>query len=122
MARILVVDDNDQIRNLVGELLRFEGHHVASAGNGTQALAALREDSFDLLITDIIMPEIDGLETIRSLRTDSRIPIVAISAAGKYSPNDRLGRAVALGANAVLYKPFSKNELLAAVQPLLRCA
>ncbi len=112
MARILVVDDEPDERFLVGRVLRREGHEVTVAGNGAAALEAVRECPPDLVVTDIMMPVMDGVELIRRLRGDpvtAAIPLLAASG------DPRLAGA----ADAVLAKPYENHQLVEIVTALL---
>jgi CheY-like chemotaxis protein len=120
MARILVVDDNDEIRRMMRQALELYGHDVLDAGNGVEALAQFRRRVTDLVVTDIIMPDMEGLQTIIELRAlDSRVKILAISGGGTFVPEGYLKSAEMLGADEGLEKPFTVQELLDAVNGLL---
>jgi DNA-binding response OmpR family regulator len=120
MSRVLVVDDDLQVLEVVGEMLRLEGFEVEVASNGCEALRQFRNHRFDLVITDLIMPDKEGLETIAELRTlDRHVPIIAMSGGGRIGPTDYLDTAFQLGADATLAKPFARSELIAAVTRLL---
>jgi DNA-binding response OmpR family regulator len=120
MSAILVIDDDASVREVVSEMLRLEGHDVTIAENGREAIPLLAANHFDLVITDLIMPEKEGIETISEIRrTDSRIPIVAISGGGRLGPGDYLETARYIGADATLAKPFARQELLATIEALL---
>jgi CheY-like chemotaxis protein len=120
MSAILVIDDDASVREVVSEMLRLEGHAVTIAENGREALRMLAADPFDLVITDLIMPEQEGIETISEIRRTNRsIPIVAISGGGRLGPGDYLETARYIGANATLAKPFARQELLATITTLL---
>ena len=120
MSAILVIDDDASVREVVSEMLRLEGHEVTIAENGREATAMLADRDFDLVITDLIMPEKEGIETISEIRrTDSRIPIVAISGGGRLGPGDYLETARYIGADATLAKPFARQELLTTIDALL---
>ncbi len=120
MSAILVIDDDPAVREVVREMLRGEGHEVSTAENGRQALQALAADVFDLVVTDLIMPEQEGIETIAEIRRrDPDIPIVAMSGGGRLGPGDYLETARFLGADATLAKPFGRQELIAIVEKLL---
>ena len=120
MSAILVIDDDASVREVVSEMLRLEGHEVTIAENGREATAMLADREFDLVITDLIMPEKEGIETISEIRrTDSRIPIVAISGGGRLGPGDYLETARYIGADATLAKPFARQELLTTIDALL---
>jgi len=119
MARILVIDDDEAIRTVVTLLLSQKGHVVESAKNGRQGFQAAEDRNFDLLIVDIFMPEMDGLETIRLLRTAMPyLPVIVISGSNAAMP-DFLSMATKLGAIESLRKPFRPNELLEIVDMCL---
>lgn len=121
MSAILVIDDDASVREVVSEMLRLEGHEVTIAENGRDAIPLLSAHEFDLVITDLIMPEKEGIETISEIRrTDRRIPIVAISGGGRLGPGDYLETARYIGADATLAKPFARQELLATIEALLK--
>jgi len=120
MSSILVVDDDVQVLDVVREMLRLEGHQVAVAENGRQAADKMDAAMFDLVITDLIMPDREGLETIADIRRRSAsLPIIAISGGGRVGPTDYLETARAIGANATLAKPFGRQELISTVSRLL---
>jgi len=120
MSRILVIDDDDQIRAMLQQVLQREGYEVIEAADGKPGMRLFRERGAELIITDIIMPEKEGLETIMELRRDfPEVKIIAISAGGRLEPNQYLDLAKKLGAQVTLIKPFEREELLAAVHGLL---
>lgn len=120
MARILVIDDDDQIRRTLCHVLEIEGHEVVNASNGKEGIRLFKENGADLIIADIIMPEKEGLETIMELRRDfPDVRIIAISGGGQVAPEPYLVLAKQLGASRTLAKPFEREELLEAVQALL---
>lgn len=120
MAMILVVDDDVQVLDVMSEMLRLDGHEVVVAENGRLAVERLRTGGFDLVITDLIMPEKEGLETIADIRKlAGDVPIIAISGGGRVGPSDYLDTARFIGANATLAKPFGRQELITAVNGLL---
>ena len=120
MSWILVVDDDLQVLEVVGEMLEIEGFHVEVARNGREALEQFGRRAFGVVITDLIMPDKEGLETIAELRAiDRDVPIVAMSGGGRIGPTDYLETARHIGANAVLAKPFARSELIATVTRLL---
>ena len=120
MARILVVDDDELVRVSVAEILSRAGHQVETAEDGEAALGRHRAARFDLVVTDIVMPRMEGLETVRALRGDrSRVKIVAISGCERRGSEFYLTAARALGADQVLVKPFTGAELRAAVDRAL---
>jgi len=120
MSAILVVDDDPQVLEVVGEMLKLAGYEVATAADGREAVAKFRAATFDLVITDLIMPEKEGLETIaemKSLRGD--VPVIAMSGGGRVGPTDYLETARYIGAAATLAKPFTRSELISLVGTLL---
>ncbi len=120
MKRILVIDDDTQIREMLREILQREGYQVEDAENGKDALAIQRDRPCDLIITDLIMPEQDGVETIMEfIQRDPAAKIIAISGGGRIGPRDYLEMAEALGAKKTFYKPFKRQEIVAAVKELL---
>jgi CheY-like chemotaxis protein len=120
MARILVIDDDGQVRKTLKQVLELEGHQVTLAANGKEGLSAYGDGGADLVITDIIMPEKEGLETIGELRRENpAIRIIAISGGGRMDPRSCLSLAREFGAGRTLLKPFDREELLAAVAEML---
>jgi len=120
MAHILLIDDDPAILRVQEALLSREGHQVATAGNGKEALPHLRGTAFDLVITDLIMPEREGMETIQLLRREyPKTKIIASSGGGRADATDYLNMARLMGANAILPKPFTREELLAAIAQAL---
>jgi CheY-like chemotaxis protein len=122
LARILVIEDEEAIRDLCKRLLVRAGHEVVDAANGEIGLRLYRQNPTDLIITDLFMPEKDGIETIRELRRDfPAAKIVAISGGAKSAPSVTFLRvANHLGAIETLAKPFSTEELLTAVARALQ--
>ncbi len=120
MARILVVDDEEPVRELMTLVLQLEEHDVTQAADGNGCLAALARDTFDLVLTDLVMPDKEGIETIMEIRKmypDQKI--VAMSGGGRGSAGDYLDLAAHLGASRTLEKPFSNEQLLDAVLEVL---
>ena len=119
MARILVVDDDAHIRDVVRFALEKAGHQVREAADGRVALAEFARSDVDLVVLDILMPEIDGLEVCRELRRTSAVPILFLS-----SRDEELDRVLGLelGADDYVVKPFSPRELVARVKGILRRA
>ena len=116
MVRILVIDDEALVRATIDAVLSAKGHAVTLATNGRDAMAQLRSAAFDLVITDLIMPEMEGIETIIAIRKElPGLHILAISGGGRMQVGDFLDMAGKLGADAVLRKPFTPDELLDAV-------
>ena len=119
MARILVVDDEPPIRHLIARVLTGAGHEISEAADGAEAASKLKAEPFDLVITDIVMPNLDGLETLMNLARDGeKVPVIAIS--GIYPDSSLyLKAAKSLGARLTLSKPFRESELVAAVNDVL---
>jgi|RhiMetdeSRZDD1v2_1073273.scaffolds.fasta_scaffold18394_9 CheY-like chemotaxis protein len=117
MALILIVDDEDYIRSVIEEILREVGHDVVTVRSGEEAVRLCEGRRFDLVITDLSMPGMDGLELIHSLRSShEQVPVLAVSGAfdGQF-----LKVATTLGAVGTLDKPFTPNGLLGAVDKIL---
>jgi CheY-like chemotaxis protein len=115
---LLIAEDDPALRRMLGTLLRAEGHQVVFAANGNEALKALERGSVDLIITDVMMPEKDGLEFIEEVRLKRPLlPIVAVSGGGRFVADKPyyLNVAKHFGATICLPKPFSRQELLSAI-------
>ncbi len=118
--RILVVEDDDSVRRLLVRLLSVEGYRVQEAGSAAAGLEIIHSDPPDLVITDLLMPDTDGLELImRIRRSGTSLKIIAISAGGRIGPNTYLKLAEKLGADRTITKPFQPETLLRAVRELL---
>lgn len=119
MTTILVVDDDPHLREVVRYALSRQGFTVREATNGAEALRAHAAAPADLWVLDIVMPELDGIETVRALRRGSRVPVVFLS-----SRDEELDRVLGLelGGDDYLTKPFSTRELVARVKAVLRRA
>jgi len=123
VARILIVDDDSEIREMLRQFLEKQKHEVRVASDGKEALRLQSEHPAELMITDIVMPEKEGLETIMECRRLSPgIKIIAISGGGKIGAKDYLSVARAFGAQKTLLKPFGLKELSDALQELLGTA
>jgi DNA-binding response OmpR family regulator len=113
MAKILVVDDDTLVRTSLSYALEDAGHQVVQAGNGDEGLAALHRESFDVVVLDILMPEREGIETIREIRKKWPVlPVLAISGGDKTGWRDFLRMASALGANDTMAKPFTASDFV----------
>jgi CheY-like chemotaxis protein len=120
MARILLIDDDDAVRTILYLTLVHYGHDVVEAGNGKEGLDLFKGSSFDLVITDIVMPEKEGFEVLMKIRKrNPALKIIAISGGGLHNAAHYLHTAKMLGAAKVLAKPFSNEALMAAVKELL---
>jgi DNA-binding response OmpR family regulator len=109
---ILIVDDEPSIRRFVGAGLRAEGFEVTEAIDGEDAVRAVKEDSPDLVLLDVMMPKMDGFEVCRRVREWSHVPIIMLSAMS--DPMDKV-KALNRGADDYMTKPFGINELLARI-------
>jgi two-component system, OmpR family, alkaline phosphatase synthesis response regulator PhoP len=117
MKTILVVDDEPKIVELARDYLEHAGFAVVSASDGSEALARARSDHPDLIVLDLGLPKLDGLDVARALRRDSSVPIVILS--GRSDESDKLV-GLELGADDYVTKPFSPKELVARVRAVLR--
>ena len=119
MASVLIIDDDKHIRHLIKAVLEPMGHQIVEAANGKDALQTIQSNTPSLVIVDIFMPEIDGIEIIKNLRnTQSDIKIIAISGRGALDNVDVLEVAQRLGATHTLPKPFEIRELFNIVQDM----
>jgi CheY-like chemotaxis protein len=119
VAHILVIEDEENILGLITTMLEKSGHHVVGAHDGTEGLMIYRDQPTDLVITDILMPKKDGVETIRELKRDfPQARIIAIT--GYRGRFNRLPAAEFVGAQVTLMKPFTQSQLLEAVDGLLK--
>ena len=121
MSRILVIDDDPMVRDTLRLILTAAGHQVALAFDGKAGLKAFSELSPDLVITDILMPEKEGMETIGELRQIAlHVPIIAVSGGGRVGNMDFLAAARHFGADRTFAKPFDPDDVLGAVSELLQ--
>ena len=116
-AHILVVDDDDRLRTLLGRYLRDNGYHVSSASSAADARAKLDGMAFDLIVLDVMMPGESGIDFTRGLRRSTTVPILLLTAMGE--PEDRIA-GLESGADDYLTKPFEPRELLLRVATILR--
>ncbi len=117
MARILVIEDDKTHRRIIREILLSQGHETDEASDGAQGIRMQQEGGFDLVITDILMPEMEGIETVRELvRLDPAVRIIAITA----YQEGYLEAAKKFGAMAALEKPFKPDELMEVVNSCLK--
>ena len=121
MARILLIDDDAVTREMLGKLLENAGHEVVEAANGAVGTALFRKSPADVVITDILMPEKEGIETILELRREyPDVKIIAVSGGGTRLPSHSCLRAAEVaGANRSFAKPLNVSGLLTAVSELL---
>ena len=121
MSRILIIDDEQPVRSVFRRALERAGHEVSEAGDGQAGLKQIAQSSFDLVVTDIVMPEIEGIEFILQLhREQPDLKVIAMSGGGRVAPKAYLDMARAAGAVSVLAKPFTIEALLAAVDAALK--
>jgi DNA-binding response OmpR family regulator len=116
-ARILLVDDEQSIQTLLSYPLRKDGYHVTSAVDGGEALQRFEEGRFDLVILDVMLPRLDGVEVCRQLRSRSQVPIIMLTAKG--SETDKVA-GLEVGADDYITKPFSMREFRSRVKAALR--
>ncbi|HPU17344.1 MAG TPA: response regulator transcription factor [Bacillota bacterium] len=117
MYKILVVDDEEKIRTLIGKYATFEGHEIDEAGDGMEAIKKCRENKYDIAIIDIMMPELDGFSACREIRKFSDIPIIMLSARGE--EYDKIN-GFELGIDDYVVKPFSPKELMLRVEAIMK--
>lgn len=120
MKKILLIDDDKHFREMFSELLKRSNYHVIEANDGRYALDLYNEHQPDLIITDIIMPEKEGIETILDLKKlNKNCKIIAISGGGRTNAIDNLKSAKLLGADLSFEKPFENDEILEAIRQLV---
>lgn len=118
--KILIIDDDEQMRVLLRQVMEWAGYEVVEAADGRAGVLMQRHHGVDLVITDLIMPEQEGLETIAALHREyPRLKIIAISGGGRIGPEAYLPTARELGAHRVFSKPFDVRELAETVRELL---
>ena len=117
MYHILIVDDEVRIRSIVRKYAEFEGHTVTEAGDGMQAVHLCRKEKFDIVILDIMMPELDGFSACREIRKTSQTPIIMLSARGE--DYDKIN-GFEIGIDDYVVKPFSPKELMLRVEAIMR--
>lgn len=117
MYSILVVDDESRIRTIIRKYAEFEGHKVTEAADGMEAVLRCREGGYDIVIMDIMMPELDGFSAVREIRKTSDVPIIMLSARGEeYDKINGFG----LGIDDYVVKPFSPKELMMRVDAVMK--
>ena len=117
MARLLIVDDEEAIRKLVRKYAEFGGHEAVEAADGMEAVSLCKKESFDAVIMDIMMPELDGFSACREIRKTSAVPILLLSARGE--EYDKIN-GFEFGADDYVVKPFSPRELMLRVEAILK--
>lgn len=120
MARILIIDDEPYILMMLKKMLEKVGHEVDMAVNGEEGMELFNKYHADLIITDIVMPEKEGLETIRELKKKHpELKVIAISGGGRVDSKEYLDSARLFGASRIFKKPFKQKEIIGAVEELL---
>lgn len=120
MKRILLVEDEDDLRGMLRMFLEKMGYAVSEARNGQECVDTFKKEAIDLIISDLMMPEKEGLETIRELkRGNPHVKIIAISGGGRSDARDNLKMAKLFGATVALSKPFAFHDLATAVKDLV---
>lgn len=116
MAKLLVVDDEIKIREMIKKYANFEGYEVVEAGDGFEAISLCKNDHFDLIIMDVMMPELDGFSAVKEIRKEKDIPVIMLSARGE--EYDRI-HGFEVGVDDYVVKPFSVKELMMRVAAVL---
>ncbi len=117
MSRILIVDDELRVRDLIKKYAKFEGYEVSEASNGLQALELCKNHEFDIVIMDVMMPELDGFSVCKEIRKFSSVPIIILSARGE--EYDKI-HGFEFGIDDYVVKPFSPRELMMRVAAILK--
>ena len=117
MYNILVVDDEIRIRSIIRKYAEFEGHTVTEAGDGMEAVRLARKGEFDIIILDIMMPELDGFSACKEIRKTQQVPIIMLSARGE--EYDKIN-GFELGVDDYVVKPFSPRELMLRVEAVMK--
>ena len=117
MYKILVVDDEKMIRELIKRYAKFEGHEVVEACDGMEAVEKCHKETYDLIIMDVMMPELDGFSACSEIRKTSDTPVIMLSARGE--EYDRI-HGFEIGVDDYVVKPFSPKELMMRVQAIMK--
>jgi two-component system, OmpR family, response regulator ResD len=117
MAKILICDDEPGLRAVIKRYAQFEGHETAEAGNGIEAVEACKKEQFDIILMDIMMPELDGFSAVKEIRKTSNVPIIMLSARGE-EYDKVLG--FEYGVDDYVVKPFSSKEIMLRIAAILR--
>ena len=117
MAKLLIVDDEDRIRDLIKKYAVFDNHIITEASNGMEAISLFNSYNFDLIVLDIMMPELDGFSTAKEIRKISEVPIIMLSARGE--EYDKI-HGFELGIDDYIVKPFSPKELMMRIEAILK--
>ena len=119
MAKILICDDEAGLRAVIKRYAQFDGHETVEAGNGIEAIEACKKEQFDIILMDIMMPELDGFSAVKEIRKTSDVPVIMISARGE-EYDKVLG--FELGIDDYVVKPFSSKEIMLRIAAILRRA
>ena len=117
MYKILIVDDEPKIREMIVKYRTFEGHDILEAGSGIEAIEKIKKDTFDIVLMDVMMPELDGFSTVKEIRKYCNVPILMLSARGE--EYDRI-HGFEVGADDYVIKPFSPKELMMRIDAIMR--
>lgn len=119
MYKLLITDDEEKIRALIKKYAIFEGHTVVEASNGMEAVERCRNETFDIIIMDIMMPELDGFSAVKEIRKNQNIPVLMLSARGE--EYDKI-HGFELGIDDYVVKPFSPKELMMRIDAIMKRA
>lgn len=119
MSRLLVVDDEEKLRGVIKKYAEFEGYEVIEASDGMEAIELCQKNTFDIIVMDVMMPELDGFSAVKEIRKFSDIPVIMLSARGE--EYDKL-HGFDLGIDDYVVKPFSSKEIMRRVSAILRRA
>jgi len=120
MKRILIIDDEEAMRDMLYQIIEGEGYEIVTACDGDKGIKLHRKTPFDLIITDIVMPGKEGLETIMELKRHfPNLKIIAISGGGRIKPDNYLAMAKELGADKIFMKPFDIDDFLETVREIM---
>jgi DNA-binding response OmpR family regulator len=117
VAKLLICDDESGLRAVIKRYAQLEGHETAEAGNGMEAVEACKKEQFDIIIMDIMMPELDGFSAVKDIRKTSAVPVIMLSARGE-EYDKVLG--FELGVDDYVVKPFSSKEIMLRIAAILR--
>lgn len=117
MAKILVVDDEEKLRGVIKKYAEFDGYEVIEAADGMEAVLRCEKEDFDIIIMDVMMPELDGFSAVKEIRKSSDVPVIMLSARGE--EYDKL-HGFDLGIDDYVVKPFSSKEIMRRVSAILR--
>lgn len=117
MYKVLIVDDEANIRNLIKKYIDFEGYTSMEAGNGMEAVELCKKEKFDIIIMDVMMPELDGFSAVREIKKNSDIPVLMLSARGE--EYDKI-HGFELGIDDYVVKPFSPKELMLRIDAIMK--